>query len=626
MSKLTWYVNRLKAMDIREVLWRLNQKSIQKKEKKHFLNRTVKVTHYFFNVNLSSLAFNENALGINFSNTQFNLYTNIFLLGGYEYTSYKKSWHAGFQTKSQWPLTFSYQLNYKQCDSIGDARTNWELNRHFQFALLAKSYYVSGETGYLNELQELFEDWNDKNPFLHGITWTSIMEVAIRSISWMYCLAFLRKKGGVEADLLKKIEIGIINMIDYISLHYSRFSSANNHLLVEMTAIGLAGYAFGNATWKKMSVDILTEELPKQNYEDGVNKELSLHYQTFVMEAYALLAHCIQEYGDKIPDSWCLMLEQMCRFVSHSMWNEQIACEFGDNDEGKILDLNGGTISHYNYVLQLCSLVIGKRFHSFEAINETINWLFSQKQIAALCNLPLYNNTNSICFKIGGNSFFRDKENRVLIGIDHAALGFGAIAAHGHADALSFQMFVDGNPIFIDPGTFIYHCNLDARNEFRKTKNHNTVCIDDKNQSEMLGAFLWGKKAQTSILKFSNTDDTDILEAYHNGYYPIVHQRKFIWNKVQRKLHLTDSFTHEKAWCCSFVLGVECDVKQRASSCLIYHRNVLVCELEVVTDVDTIRIEESYISIAYGIKQSCKVIRIYGNSTRLETSISVYIK
>ncbi len=34
---------------------------------------------------------------------------------------------------------------------------------------------------------------------------------------------------------------------------------------------------------------ILSEELPKQNYKDGVNKELSLHYQTFGMEAYGIV-------------------------------------------------------------------------------------------------------------------------------------------------------------------------------------------------------------------------------------------------------------------------------------------------------------------------------------------------
>lgn len=85
-------------------------------------------------------------------------------------------------------------MNYKQRDDIGDARTNWELNRHFQFALLAKAYFVSGDRQYADSLEELFTDWNEKNSFLHGISWTSAMEVAIRCIQWTIALSFLQKK------------------------------------------------------------------------------------------------------------------------------------------------------------------------------------------------------------------------------------------------------------------------------------------------------------------------------------------------------------------------------------------------------------------------------------------------
>ena len=39
---------------------------------------------------------------------------------------------------------FSYDIPCSQQEDIGDIRTNWELNRHFQFSALAKSYYISG--------------------------------------------------------------------------------------------------------------------------------------------------------------------------------------------------------------------------------------------------------------------------------------------------------------------------------------------------------------------------------------------------------------------------------------------------------------------------------------------------
>ncbi|MCD8291925.1 MAG: heparinase II/III family protein [Prevotella sp.] len=618
MGKLSWYLNRLKAMNAMEICWRLSQKHLQQQERHLFSAQNIPVTKECFYKEISDLHFNENALGINFGNSDFNLCTSIHLLGGYKYEDFKDKWHSGFQTNNEWALTFSYSLDYKQCDSIGDARTNWELNRHFQFALLAKAYYASGDSKYLDELHGFWSDWNEKNPFLHGISWTSVMELAIRSISWMYALAFLKKRGGVDEKLLYGLEIGILNMVAYISRHYSRFSSANNHLIVEATAMGLAGYAFGYSKWKSLAIKILTKELPKQNYVDGVNKELSLHYQTFVMEAYALIAHVVKCAGDVVPDTWLPFLEEMSKFLAHSTWRELTVCEFGDDDEGKILDLNGGDFLHFNYVLQLCSLVIGKRFHSFNDTNETINWLFSHDEIKKIKNLPLYNNSKSRCFAIGGNSFLRDVNDRILIGIDHAALGFGTLAAHGHADALSFQLFDNGTPIFIDPGTYIYHCYLNERNAFRRSDHHNTVMINGREQSEMLGAFLWGKKANTRLLDSSLNGKQDKIVAQTLGLSKVLHRRQFLFDKETGKLEITDCFEDQCDWVACFVID--------PSLSLQINDNVVKIgnSWQLISECGKISVDDIDVSFRYGCKVPSKVLRVKGYGVYNKFEISYY--
>ena len=75
-----------------------------------------------------------------------------------------------------------------------------------------------------------------------------------------------------ELELKRKLAVGAINMVDHIEQHRSRFSSANNHLLVEAAAIGIAGFAFSYKPWVTLAIEILTEELERQNYGDGVNK------------------------------------------------------------------------------------------------------------------------------------------------------------------------------------------------------------------------------------------------------------------------------------------------------------------------------------------------------------------
>lgn len=611
MRKLEWYINRLRAMNIREVIWRVNQKRIERQEDKHFGVVKINVGTEIW-PEYRDLKFNSELLGINYNNNVFETNTDIHILKGPDY--------------ERWPDIFSSKLNYKQRDDLGDARTNWEKNRHFQWVLKAKRIYVLPNTSdnCFVKLKGEIARWMEDNPFLHGISWTSAMELAIRSINWMFTLAFLQKAGKD----LPELRNGIINITDYLTKHYSRYSSANNHLMVEATAIGLAGFAFNNRAWQELATLILTEELTMQNYSDGVNKELSLHYQTFGMEAYLLLAHVMQKNNKSCWEQWIPMLKNEAEFVSHSTWKEKIVCEFGDDDEGKIIDLQGGEWHQWDYILQLASLVTGVRYSEFESVCENIHWLFTEEEIKVIKEQPLYNSSKSRCFEIGGNTFLRDKENRILIGIDHAELGFGSIAAHGHADALSFQMLVDGEVVFGDPGTYIYHCWIDERNKFRKTINHNTLClISDhdnsfKDQSKMLGAFMWGDRANCRLIDYNIGEDVDTLVAEHDGYRPCVHRRSFEFDKINNVLCIEDEVSDQVNYVVTFMLGQHVEAQQKTDKSLELKTSTASIELHV-DGAQRIAIEDAELSPEYGVKVPSKAIRVYSRSKRLKSIIKI---
>lgn len=552
MPNISWLIRRLKAMSIPEVAWRLSQKAIEKKESAAFKGQRRAVSSAVFNPALSALAPDADRLALNLDNAAFSCNTAIRLLAGADYAAYKKRWNAGFQTENTWPDTFSYELAYKQQDAIGDARTNWELNRHFQFALLAKDYAASKDEKHLRELEELFNDWNEKNPFLRGISWTSVMEVAIRCINWSYTFGFL-SRAGAPKELLEALRVGILNMTEYIANHYSRYSSANNHLIVEACAIGHSGMLFDHKPWIDLALNILTRELPLQNYPDGVNRELSLHYQSFYMEAMALMLRLLKKNGLTVPASWPLMLDKMGRYVADCMGDYGEIVVFGDDDEGKILDLSGVSApnapydhtAHYRYVLGMLSVLLSDQYTDMKKLDcETLRWLFTEAEVAAAQRKALYRSPACCCYKAGGNTILRSADRKLLIGIDHAALGFGSICAHGHADALSFQAFFAGKPVLIDPGTYIYHCDLPGRNAFRETRNHNTVCVAGKNQSEMLGAFLWGRKADAALEDCREENGKVSLTVTQDGYQPILHRRTLVFDG-NRTLTVTDELSAE---------------------------------------------------------------------------------
>ncbi|MCD8225335.1 MAG: heparinase II/III family protein [Clostridiales bacterium] len=621
MADIAWLMRRLKAMSIPEVAWRLSQKQIQKSEEKRFRSNKCSVVNELFDKKLEGSSLDADKMYLNLENRQYSLETSIPLLGDYDYERFKKAWSAGFQTENEWPDIFSYFLEYKQRDDIGDARTNWELNRHFQFALLAKDYYVTGDKKYLNELTMLFEDWNQKNPFLWGISWTSVMEVAIRCSNWCYTYCFLAKSNDAPEGILTQLQTGILNMTAYIESHYSRYSSANNHLIVEAYAIGQSGVLSGNRKWIELAVSILTREFSLQNYSDGINKELSLHYQSFYMEAVGLLMRILLKNGISVPESWYKWLSRLSEYLATCIGKHGEVIEFGDNDEGKILDLCGG-FNHYQYVLGLMTCLLDRRYTDVSQCCENLRWLFTEDERTATGKKSRYIPKKSTCYKEGGNTILRSEDERILIGIDHAALGFGSIAAHGHADALSFQMYVDGQSAFVDPGTYLYHCDIENRNAFRRTENHNTVCVDGKDQSEMLGAFLWGKRAECELIDYTESLDCVEVKACHNGYSPVLHTRTYTFNG-RDELIVSDEITAKTGIVVNFILAPDMDVALAENEAHISAENInIMMKIHCEEECNLMVVDKPY-SPKYGIYEASKCISVKTVTSKLEVKIKI---
>ena len=512
MKQISWYLNRLKAMNVGEIYWRIQQKNLQKSEKRKYYTKNLPVYEVELEEKFKDLNAQVNRICVNWHNERYTLFKEQELLGAFPYDKNKYNWKAGFQTTNDWPVDqCSYDIAISQREDIGDIRTNWELNRHYQFTGMAKTFYITGDINVFIELKRLFYDWNEQNNFLHGVEWTSAMEIAIRINSWIYMYCFLKKafqKYNLSNDvILEHISHGIIVMTDYVEKHKAQYSSANNHLIVEMYAVGMAGIIYAYKPWKDLAINILSEELPKQNYADGVNKEMSLHYQSFVMEAYGLLMLEMQHNGITIPQIWEEYLLHMSEFLCDCCGEYGETVVFGDNDEGKILDLYGGKFDYYRYVLDLMGIVLPRKYSQMENMHENLCWILKNEFYREVKKKECYCSPEVKCYKEGGYTLWRSKNKKVLIGIDHAELGYGDLAAHGHADALSFQMFIEGMPVFVDPGTFNYHVPKKYRNEFRATKNHNTVCVDNCNQAQILGPFLWGRKYQRDIAKLDDSEN-----------------------------------------------------------------------------------------------------------------------
>ena len=103
--------------------------------------------------------------------------------------------------------------------------------------------------------------------------------------------------------------------------------------------------------------------------------------------------------------------------------------------------------------------------------------------------------------------------------LDHGPLGMAPSFGHGHADALSLTVEINGQELLVDTGTYSYTGMAEWRNYFRSTRAHNTISVDDTDQANQVSAFQWFKPFTAELIRSHITDDGAVfLHSRHNGY------------------------------------------------------------------------------------------------------------
>lgn len=535
-----WYVSRLKAMSVPEVGYRINKKIKQKKEEKKYstnyyitskcifnkedIHLFEKRLDEFLNVNLIDLDEYKVEEIINIFDKTIDITKNI-------------NWHRGYV--SNWEkLKYSNSINFKYTDEIGDVRYTWEINRHLFFPKLALNYKKTRDEKYIQILKEHFYNWINENPFLKGVNWASPMEIAIRAYQWIITYSMIKDKidDKFKVDLINSI----IYSIRYVNQNYSLFSSANNHLIIEAVYCGIIGYLINPIYKNQMceeSIEILNREIKLQNFEDGVNKEQATHYQAFVVDGLLQFGFMLKKLNKKYSEEQ--ILYRMCEFISVLNKSGSVI-EFGDSDDAKLISFNLKFNEYYEYVLELASLYFGVEFiecHNLKDETKFVSGVMSIKNLNKIEDKEFY------MYKDGGYAIFNINNNFMLF--DIGELGFGSIAAHGHADALSIIYSCNKKKVFIDPGTYIYNVQAEWRNYFRKTSSHNTLSINDIDQSEIKGPFLWGRKANTKILEYGENKDYIFVKASNDGYGKSIHTRSITYLKKDDLFVVVDEFDRE---------------------------------------------------------------------------------
>lgn len=105
------------------------------------------------------------------------------------------------------------------------------------------------------------------------------------------------------------------------------------------------------------------------------------------------------------------------------------------------------------------------------------------------------------------------------------------LPAHAHADALSFQLWMEGRPLVVDPGTYTY--DGPDRDWFRSTAAHSTVSVDGVSQFAFWGPFRAGRLPRVELLEATGDAAEGHVLAVVSGFPGVsggvTHQRLLSW-------------------------------------------------------------------------------------------------
>lgn len=534
-------------------------------------------------------------------------------------------WHLEPVSGKRAPLKHWSRIDYLDADLVGDKKIIWELNRHQYFLTLGRAYRYTGDERYAKTFIENLNAWMDQNPPKLGINWASSLEVSLRAISWLWAFHFFKGSSHLTAPVflraLKFLHISARHLETYLSTYFA----PNTHLTGEALGLFYLGTLLPEfncaARWRTTGRRILLAELERQVRPDGVYFEQTSYYHRYTTDFYLHLCILSQANGERVEAALEERLKAMLDLLMSITRPDGTTPFFGDDDGGRFLMLDDREASDFRSTLSTGAALFNRPDYKYvarEASEETF-WLLGRDGLRAFDELDAQAPTiNSRAFTDGGYYVMRDRwddaSNYMLIDSGpHGAVN----GAHGHADALSFEMAALGRTLLVDPGTYTYTGSSEMRDYFRATASHNELLVDGESSSVPGGPFSWKSVARASALGWVSRDRFDYFKGEHDGYMrlaaPAMRTRSVLFLKgdywVMADRVATEG-AHRYDLRFHFAAGADPSIETRDETPMVRAREMGAAGLEMFTfgGGGQWKMEEGWVSQCYGERRPAPVL------------------
>lgn len=388
------------------------------------------------------------------------------LLFGWDKERWNGDWNANPLTGRVYePVHWSRIPLYST--EMGDIKWAWEAGRFDWVCRLIRGHLATGDPAWTERFWELFSSWKAACPPFRGVQWACAQECSYRIAN--LCLASsVLPLSQVQKEEIGQV-IGVLAERVELTLGYA-LSQQNTHALMEPLGLFLAGNTLPEhpkaLSWREAGRRIFLEQATIQFTENGDYTMVSAIYWRAALTHLLCFARASQFLGETVPDMILRRMEGAARALAALMDSESgRVSNFGANDGTHFLALSGEDYLDFRCVLRDVGLsldtarVEGSSLHSLDT-----------RRIEGPRDFHILRRPDS-----------------------HLILRKPIVhSPYTQADLLHVDLWVRGQNVLRDGGTYLYCDPTDTSHWFKSTSSHNTVTVDDQSQMEEVSRFQWG--------------------------------------------------------------------------------------------------------------------------------------
>jgi hypothetical protein len=522
----------------------------------------------------------------------------------------------------QWNL---YEMRPKNAD----IKYPWELGRCQHWATLGQAFQLTGDDRFAEEMAFELDDFVEANPVGSGVNWTCTMDVGLRAVSWAIGLELVRATRALDDAFWKRAYSALFDHGVFIRNNLENtYEVTSNHFLSNVLGLQFVGAVFAGLpqgdAWTAFAREALEQEMIVQVLPDGADYESSIPYHRLVAELFVGAARLADCQGRPLSPEYRARARQMVAYLAAVTRPDGLMPQVGDADDGRLHIFDGyGTTSPQD----------GRHlFGPASAMFDEPEWVALAGDAgvweAAWWGLDVPRPRSDALLDWQGQLFpqagiaaIRSAAGHYLL-TTNGVVGTNGFGNHKHNDQLSFEYHHGGTPLIVDPGSYVYTSDADARNRFRGTAFHNTVCVDGVEQNELRPDWLFRlfETSRAEHVSFEDRADSFEYAGRHHGYerlpQPVLHERTFRLSKSSGALVIVDQLSgtgeHDVAWHFHLAPGVDAEHAGETTVTLAYRGERLRMSIPAGLRAS---IEPSEYSPSYGVKVPCSALNLTSRVT-----------